>query len=225
MPCFSRPRILCGTLLADLKSLNRVRGFALVRKTSTANKVAHATNFQAEIMNSNAANAANVADTKLPEHVPVLIAGGGPVGLTLAALLGRHGVRCLVIEADASYCSGSRAICLSRRSQEIFGWLGGDRALVAKGLPWTGGRSYFRDAEVLHFQMPSDPRERFAPMINIQQFYVEEIAHKATQAVGDSVDVRWSSQVVGVQQHDERVDVTVAGADGAQGVVRADWLV
>ena len=36
----------------------------------------------------------------LPPHVPVLIAGGGPVGLTLAALLSRHGVPSLVIEAD-----------------------------------------------------------------------------------------------------------------------------
>ena len=170
-------------------------------------------------------SAMNPADAELPNHIPVLIAGGGPVGLTLAALLGRHGVRCLVIEADAAYCSGSRAICLSRRSQEIFGWIDGDRALLAKGLPWTGGRSYFRDAEVLHFQMPSDPRERFAPMINIQQFYVEEIAHRAAQAVGDKVDVRWSSQVVGVQQHAECVDVTVAGADGAHRVIRADWLV
>ena len=46
----------------------------------------------------------------LPSHAPVVIAGGGPVGLTLAALLARHGVASLVVEADASYCTGSRAI-------------------------------------------------------------------------------------------------------------------
>ena len=61
-----------------------------------------------------------------PQQVPVLIAGGGPVGLTLAALLGHHGVRTLVVEADAGYCSGSRAICISRRSQEILAWVGAD---------------------------------------------------------------------------------------------------
>ena len=42
-----------------------------------------------------------------PTSVPVLIAGGGPVGLTLAALLGRYGIATLVIEADDGYCSGS----------------------------------------------------------------------------------------------------------------------
>ncbi|MEO6291881.1 MAG: FAD-dependent monooxygenase, partial [Burkholderiaceae bacterium] len=70
----------------------------------------------------------------LPTHTPVLIAGGGPVGLTMAALLSSMGIASLVIEADAGYCSGSRAICVSRRSQEILGWVGADAPLVEKGL-------------------------------------------------------------------------------------------
>ena len=60
----------------------------------------------------------------------VLIAGGGPVGLTLAALLANFGIRSVVIENDPSYCTGSRAICMSRRSQEILGWVGADKPLV-----------------------------------------------------------------------------------------------
>ena len=75
-------------------------------------------------------------DQTTEEHVPVLIAGGGPVGLTLAALLSRQGIRSQVIEADEGYCTGSRAICISRRSQEILGWVGADAPLVAKGLGW-----------------------------------------------------------------------------------------
>lgn len=102
------------------------------------------------------------ATLPLPGRIPVLIAGGGPVGLSLAALLAHHGVRCLVLEADAAWCDGSRAICISRRSLEILGWIGADRAVTAKGLSWVGGRSYFRGTEVLHFEMPSEPAERFA---------------------------------------------------------------
>jgi 3-(3-hydroxy-phenyl)propionate hydroxylase len=155
----------------------------------------------------------------------VLIAGGGPVGLTLAALLGRYGVPCLVIEADASYCEGSRAICISRRSQEIMGWVGADRALVEKGLPWSGGRSFFRDAEVLHFRMASDPTERFAPMVNIQQFYVEEFAARAARCAGSAVDIRWATRVVEVHPHADGVDVTIETQGAVRRVVRADWLV
>lgn len=160
----------------------------------------------------------------LPSHVPVLIAGGGPVGLTLAALLARQGVASLVIEADDSYCSGSRAICVSRRSQEILGWAGAADALVGKGLPWTGGRSYWRDTEVLHFHMPSEPTQRFAPMVNIQQFYIEEFVHRAIAAKPQLADVRWSSRVESVDRASDGAQVQVRTPDGAQ-VVHCDYLV
>lgn len=106
-------------------------------------------------------------------HPRILIVGGGPVGLCLAGLLAQQGIASVVIEQDAAYCTGSRAICVSRRSQEIFQWFGAGDALQAKGLAWTGGRSYFRETQVLQFQMPHDPAQRFSPMLNIQQFYIE----------------------------------------------------
>jgi 3-(3-hydroxy-phenyl)propionate hydroxylase len=157
-----------------------------------------------------------------------LIVGGGPVGLTAAALLAHHGVSCLLLEADGSWCEGSRAICMSRRSQEILGWVGADRPLTAKGLPWVGGRSYFRDREVLHFEMPSEPTERFAPMINIQQYYIEQYAHAAAlsaAAGAGAVDVRWSTRVCALRAHSSGVDVEILAHDGATHCVRTDWLI
>ena len=139
----------------------------------------------------------------------VLVIGGGPVGLTLAALLARYGVKTTVVEADDSYCSGSRAICVSRRSQEIFGWIGADEALVRQGLPWVGGRSYYKNAEVLHFQMPSEASERFAPMINIQQHRIEAMAHEALQAQPAQSCVLWSTRLIALRQNDAGVEADV----------------
>ena len=163
--------------------------------------------------------------TAFPTQTPVLIAGGGPVGLTLAALLASFGIRSLVIENDPAYCTGSRAICMSRRSQEILGWVGADKPLVEKGLSWVGGRSYYRDTEVLHFQMPNDPTERFAPMVNIQQYFAEQYAHEAAQRYGDLVDVRWNCTVKTVRELADGNGVDVTDADGKTQTVRADWLV
>lgn len=165
-----------------------------------------------------------MADSSLPAHVPVLIAGGGPVGLTLSALLARHGVENLVVEADEGYCTGSRAICVSRRSQEILGWAGADKALVEKGLSWTGGRSYWRDAEVLHFRMPADAHQRFAPMVNIQQFHVEEFAHRAAQAFGGLARMAWASRVATVRPREDGAEVEIETPGGPR-TVHADWLV
>jgi 3-(3-hydroxy-phenyl)propionate hydroxylase len=160
----------------------------------------------------------------LPDGIPVCIAGGGPVGLTLAALLARQGVRTLVLEADEGCCSGSRAICIARRSQEILWTAGAGEALAAKALPWTGGRSFWRDREVLQFQMPSEPTQRFAPMVNIQQYHVEAFVHEALQRVPDLVQVAWSTRLVDVQHRDDGVQIEVEGPNGRQRL-RAGWLV
>jgi 3-(3-hydroxy-phenyl)propionate hydroxylase len=160
----------------------------------------------------------------LPDGIPVLIAGGGPVGLTLAALLARQGVRSLVVEADAGYCTGSRAICISRRSQEILWTAGAGPALAAKALPWTGGRSYWRDREVLQFRMPSEPSERFAPMVNIQQYHVEAFVHQALQGVPELAQVAWSTRVTGVLPRQDDVEVEVEGPAGRQRI-RAGYVV
>ena len=143
--------------------------------------------------------------------------------MLLAALLARYGIKSVVIEAESGYCSGSRAICVSRRSQEIFGWVGADAPLTAKGLPWTGGRSYYRDAEVLHFEMPHEATQRFAPMLNIQQYYAQEFAHTAAVQSG-LVDVRWGSRVVALRQTGTGVDVDIE-SNGACYSLHTDWLV
>ena len=154
---------------------------------------------------------------------PVVIVGGGPVGLTLAALLSHLGVRSIVVEADAGYCTGSRAICISRRSLEILGWTGAHRRVGEIGLPWVGGRSYWRETEVLHFRMPSEPGERFPPMVNIQQYEVEEAAHRS---IADGLaEVRWSTRVTSLRDTAGGVEVDVVDAHGVATTLAADWVV
>ncbi|OYZ88489.1 MAG: FAD-binding monooxygenase, partial [Xanthobacter sp. 17-67-6] len=51
---------------------------------------------------------------------PVLVVGAGPVGLTLAAELARHGVRARVIDKLAAPSVFCRAIGVTPRSLEMF---------------------------------------------------------------------------------------------------------
>ena len=59
-----------------------------------------------------------------PGRHPVVIVGGGPVGMSLALGLANHGLRSVILEADDTVCVGSRAACISRRSLQIVERLG-----------------------------------------------------------------------------------------------------
>ena len=158
---------------------------------------------------------------------PVVIAGGGPVGMALALGLANHGVRSVVLEADDTVCVGSRAACISRRSLEIVERLGALPAFLAKGLPWTGGRSFYKTEEVFRFEMPHDERQKLPPMINLEQYYIEqylldEIVRRNAAAPG-LIDIRWGSTLAGIEEEADGLRLSVRNALGDY-ALRGQWL-
>ncbi len=153
----------------------------------------------------------------------VAVVGGGPVGFTVALALARHGVPVTVYEADAGFCEGSRAICISRRSLQILARLGAADDFVAKGLHWREGRSYLGTAEVFHLQLDHSPHDRFPPFINLQQNYAERFLAEACLASG-LVDIQWSTRAVGVTQDADAVTLDLQSPAGARRET-VDWLV
>ncbi|MFN6118775.1 MAG: FAD-dependent monooxygenase [Actinomycetes bacterium] len=68
-------------------------------------------------------------------HVPVLIVGGGPVGLAAAHVLGSFGVRSLVCEEHDGIDPHPRAHVVNTRSMELFRAWGIADAVQAEALP------------------------------------------------------------------------------------------
>jgi len=154
----------------------------------------------------------------------VVIAGGGPVGLGLALALARQGVASVVIEADDTVCKGSRAICLSRRSLEILDHLGALDGFLSKGLGWTTGRSFYRETEVLRFDMPHAASDRFLPMTNIPQYWIEEFLVEAAEKHADLIDLRWQTKLERMEAdaHGVRLDLSTGAT---RYTAETDWLV
>ena len=67
-------------------------------------------------------------------EVPVLISGGGPVGLTASLLLSRHGVRSLLVERHPSTALTPKARGINARTMEVFRQCGIDAAIREAGL-------------------------------------------------------------------------------------------
>jgi 3-(3-hydroxy-phenyl)propionate hydroxylase len=154
----------------------------------------------------------------------VAIVGAGPVGLTTALGLATLGVRSVVLAAEQQVCEGSRAIVFTRRSLEILQQVGVSERVLARGLPWRCGNSFYRDQRVFRLEAPHDADERFHPMTNLQQQVLEDILLEAAVATG-LVEVRWGNRVTGVQQVDRDVARLAVDTPGGPYALDADWVV
>jgi 3-(3-hydroxy-phenyl)propionate hydroxylase len=158
-----------------------------------------------------------------PQRHPVVIAGAGPIGLVTALELARHGVKCVVLESERQVCEGSRAIVFTRRSMEILQQVGVADRVTANGLPWRFGNSYYRGQRVFRMEGPHDPDDRFFPMINLQQQYLEEYLVDAANA-HPLIELRWGNRVNALKQSGSSAFVEVDTPEGPY-TLETDWLV
>jgi 2-polyprenyl-6-methoxyphenol hydroxylase-like FAD-dependent oxidoreductase len=75
-----------------------------------------------------------LAEEKKMLDIPVLISGGGPVGLTASLLLSKHGVRSLLVERHPGTAILPKARGINARTMEMYRQCGIDAAIRAAGL-------------------------------------------------------------------------------------------
>ncbi|MBS1677065.1 MAG: FAD-dependent monooxygenase [Actinobacteria bacterium] len=155
-----------------------------------------------------------------------VIVGAGLAGLALAADLGQRGVEVVVIDRDAtSGAEGvlSRGVGYAARTIEIFDRLGVADKIAAKAVTWNEGR-IFDDRELLnHYVIQPDQKQKWPAFLNLQQFHVEQYLYERVEEL-DQVDVRWQSTVVGLDQREDSVELSVETPEGPYSL-EADWVV
>lgn len=153
----------------------------------------------------------------------VVIVGSGPAGMVTALELASHGVPSVVLSAELQFSQGSRAIVFTRRSMEILQQVGVAERMTAGGLPWRFGNSFYRNQLCFRMEAPHDADDRFGPLLNVQQQYMEEYLHDACQA-NPLIDFRWGNKVVQVAQQDGYAVATVDTPEGEY-QLETNWLV
>ncbi|MES2715039.1 MAG: FAD-dependent monooxygenase [Pseudomonadota bacterium] len=153
----------------------------------------------------------------------VVIAGAGPAGLVTALVLAQHGVASVLLSAELQVSAGSRAIVFTRRTLEILQQLGVAGRLVAAGLPWRCGNSFYRGQRVFRMEAPHDDDDRFHPMLNLQQQYLEEYLLDACRA-SPLIDLRWGNKLIHVAQQPDHARLQIDTPEGPYSL-QADWLV
>jgi len=166
-------------------------------------------------------------DADTPARHPVIVIGGGPVGLATALDLGRKGVPVLLLDENEGVGEGSRAICMAKRSLEIADRLGCAAPMIARGIVWNLGKVFHEDRKVYEFNLLPEDGHAFPAFINLQQPYLETYlveAIRRAQAEGAPIEIRGGNRLTALAPDDTGATLTVATPDGDH-TLRADWLI
>jgi 2-polyprenyl-6-methoxyphenol hydroxylase-like FAD-dependent oxidoreductase len=172
---------------------------------------------------------------------PVLIVGGGPVGLTLAVDLGARGVRCVLVERKDEPAFLPKMERCNARSLEIFRRMGIVDRVRAAGYPADYPMDVFHvtrlvDPPILQMPYPSvnelkaeaaarnDGVLPLEPYQLISQYTLEPLL-KAIAEEDPLVDVRFGHELVSFVQDPGVVTARLRTSAGTDVTVRAQYLI
>jgi 2-polyprenyl-6-methoxyphenol hydroxylase-like FAD-dependent oxidoreductase len=175
-------------------------------------------------------------------EVPVLVAGGGPVGLTLALDLGRRGVPCLLVEPRPAATTEPRCTLTNMRSMEHFRRLGVAGEIRAAGVSRDYGhdvvfatRVFGRSICRFAYPAPAEAARTGRPTVfdsphgaerpqRISQIFLEPVLRRAV-ARTPAVEPRFGWRVLGVEPEGggARVRLVEAGS-GREETLRARFV-
>ncbi len=146
----------------------------------------------------------------------VIISGGGPTGMMLAAELRLHEVNVLVLERDAEPSRAVRSLGLHPRSIEILDQRGLLNRFLELGRRYPDGIGSFAGIEP---PRPVTLDTAHGYVLGIPQPVTDRLLAERAGELG--AQIRRGVEVTGVEQHEEEVRVDLA--DGT--CLRARWLV
>jgi 2-polyprenyl-6-methoxyphenol hydroxylase-like FAD-dependent oxidoreductase len=171
----------------------------------------------------------------------VLIAGGGPVGLTLAIELGQLGVRCELIDRRPKPGFLPKMERCNARTMEIFRRMGIADRIRAAGLPADVPMDVFVCVQsvtrppLVHHRYPSvaelktagrnvnDGSMPLEPYQLISQYTLEPLLREVAERT-PGVTIRFGSELIGFGQDSVGVTARVRAGDGTVRTVRAAYL-
>lgn len=157
------------------------------------------------------------------KSVPVLIAGGGPVGMTLANVLAHFGIRSMLVERNATTTRHPKMDITNSRSMELFRRFGLADALRNVAVPedhpfdvsWITSLAGY-ELNRFRYMSPSEFRKQIRikndgtqplePPMRVSQIEIEPVLKKSIDARAE-VDVRFG---VAFESFEEKDDSVVA---------------
>ncbi|WP_051326274.1 FAD-dependent monooxygenase [Glycomyces tenuis] len=161
-----------------------------------------------------------------PVTTDVLIAGAGPVGLTLACDLARRGVDVRIIDRAAAHPVGTRARGVRARTQEVFEDLGVLDRLTEHAEAPLPTRFYDADGNVVReavmYDAPPIPGAPYPGSLMVGQQCTEAALRERLASLGPRVEL--GRELIDLAQDRDQVTATVRSG-GRRDDLRARYLV
>jgi 2-polyprenyl-6-methoxyphenol hydroxylase-like FAD-dependent oxidoreductase len=168
-------------------------------------------------------------DDSAIESTPVLVVGGGLVGLSTAVFLAWRGVPCVLVEKRQGSSAHPRAIGYTTRTIELFSRIGielpphdggGPRRARVESLagqwfeeyPWSPGGAKLPEIEYSPHKGTAIPQDRLEPILR-------------DKAIELGADVRLNTELIDVVEVDGGVITTLQHRDGRESRLRAQYVV
>jgi 2-polyprenyl-6-methoxyphenol hydroxylase-like FAD-dependent oxidoreductase len=156
--------------------------------------------------------------------IDTLVVGAGPVGMTVACELRRHGVACRIVERSAARTDKSKALVLWSRSLELLHAMGGVEAFLATGMEAHGASLYGEGRRLVHFSFSGVDSLYRLPLM-IPQSETERLLEERLAELGARPERRVELVAIADGDGDEGVGATLRHPDGSEERVRCGWLV
>jgi 2-polyprenyl-6-methoxyphenol hydroxylase-like FAD-dependent oxidoreductase len=167
-------------------------------------------------------------------EIPVLIVGGGPVGLSASILLSHHGIRSLLVERHPGTAIHPKARGINARTMEMYRQLGLEQAIRDAGLPpdrarfivWTRALA----GEEIERRIPGRSRpenQAASPVRNTlcAQDDFEPVLRRYAEAA-ERGELRFNTELSRFEQDATGVSGTLADrVSGAETRVRAQYVI
>ena len=165
----------------------------------------------------------------MTQQLPVLVVGGGPVGLTVANLLTAAGVPVTLVERNASTSDEAKAISLDDESLRTLQQAGLAESVLDIVVPGTGTRYYDRNGRPLFHARGPQPYRHGYPFKN--QFAQPELERVLLDALKSrpEVDVRFGTELIAVHERggdsqEPVVQLRATGQPHATVTERFSWV-
>jgi 2-polyprenyl-6-methoxyphenol hydroxylase-like FAD-dependent oxidoreductase len=155
----------------------------------------------------------------------VLVAGAGPTGLVLAAVLRAHGVRARVIDQQPGQAHESRALVVHPRTLELLATLGIADTLVERGRRALRGLLYAHDRVLAELQLGDTAATDTAYPFVVFISQVETEALLLQHVAGAGIAVERGVRLADLAPDPEGVVCTLEHAGGGAERLRAGYVV